>query len=565
MLLNSFGSPYRYKGRYKMAIPMTSLTRAKNGDWFARKGIPQALRESYKAAYGVSQEERFRRPASLSMGQAKQELRDWDAEVTARIERLRAQGTGSGLELSFREVLALAGAWYGWFIAQHEDEPGEPDDWDHHLQALEDAYSRYAPAKADEHGDWAEHPTVRRHVRSRLSELASVAEFLGGKGVVLSQATQDRFLDNLEQEFKNALAALQRRAGGNYAADARAAQFPDYKPLVTSGLGCWSLFEAWVKERRPASATVNRWRSVFLALDTRFKGRDIASITEEDALAWKDTLVTESRSAVVANDVWLRSARVAFGWALDNKKITANPFAKVSIALPKAAPKMREREFNEAEWKLILAATLEAPPERMARHNAAARRWVPWLCAYTGSRPGEMTQLRGSDVRQHKDGFWTIAITPEAGAVKGDRARAVPLHAHVIDQGFLEFVKAAGAGPLFYDPDGQRKKDDDPTNPSRGPWVKARVKLADWVRDLGVNDPGISPNHAWRHTFKRRAARAGIEKRIRWAMCGHSSRDVGDDYEAPTVEDLAAEMVKFPRYDTTATKDASGDPEAAAA
>lgn len=32
-----------------MAIPMTSLTRAKNGDWFARKAIPLALREDAQA------------------------------------------------------------------------------------------------------------------------------------------------------------------------------------------------------------------------------------------------------------------------------------------------------------------------------------------------------------------------------------------------------------------------------------------------------------------------------------------------------------------------------------
>jgi hypothetical protein len=31
-------------------------------------------------------------------------------------------------------------------------------------------------------------------------------------------------------------------------------------------------------------------------------------------------------------------------------------------------------------------------------------------------------------------------------------------------------------------------------------------------------------------------------------MCGHVSGDEGDRYETPTLEDLAVEMVKFPRY-----------------
>jgi hypothetical protein len=144
--------------------------------------------------------------------------------------------------------------------------------------------------------------------------------------------------------------------------------------------------------------------------------------------------------------------------------------------------------------------------------------------------------LRTEDITRHPDGFWTMRITPEAGNVKGNTARAVPLHEHLIEQGFIEFAKAKGKGPLFYDPAGRRKVDDDPTNPARRPWAKSRDKLSEWVRSLGVTDPGICPNHAWRHTFKRIAARAGIERRIRFGFC-----DEGDRYETPSVEDLAVE------------------------
>jgi len=160
-----------------------------------------------------------------------------------------------------------------------------------------------------------------------------------------------------------------------------------------------------------------------------------------------------------------------------------------------------------------------------------------------------VTQLRGEDIKRDKGGFWTMRITPEAGTVKGDKARVVPLHEHLIEQGFVEFVEGHGPGPLFYDPETLRAKRDDPTNPARPGYVKAREKLSEWVRTLGVTDPNISPNHAWRHTFKREAARAGIERRIRFAMCGHSSSDVGDEYETPTVADLATEMKRFPRYE----------------
>jgi integrase len=108
---------------------------------------------------------------------------------------------------------------------------------------------------------------------------------------------------------------------------------------------------------------------------------------------------------------------------LANKLIGTNPFKGVSIAVAAETQQLREREFNEKEWRTILDASLTPPPTRMARHNAMARRWVPWLCAYTGSRPGEITQLRAQDV-QLQDGLWAIRITPEAHR-KWRKARTV--------------------------------------------------------------------------------------------------------------------------------------------
>ncbi|CAN7298738.1 hypothetical protein [Rhizobium sp. LjRoot258] len=179
----------------------------------------------------------------------------------------------------------------------------------------------------------------------------------------------------------------------------------------------WQAFEGWVKERQPAPATVGRWRSVFLELNAYLEKRDVAFISDGQAIAWKDTLVTESRSARVVNEVWVRAAVTVFNWLVSNKKIKTNPFDGVKVATTKKIKK-RERAFERDEWKAILQASLAAPPERLKREKAAARRWVPWLCAYTGSRPGEMTQLSGSSVRQ-QDGIWVIDITPDDRTVKG--------------------------------------------------------------------------------------------------------------------------------------------------
>ncbi len=38
-------------------------------------------------------------------------------------------------------------------------------------------------------------------------------------------------------------------------------------------------------------------------------------------------------------------------------------------------------------------------------------------------------------------------------------------------------------------------------------------------------------------------------------MCGHSPRDVADQYETPTLNDMAEALKKFPRYETGLTEE----------
>jgi integrase len=149
--------------------------------------------------------------------------------------------------------------------------------------------------------------------------------------------------------------------------------------------------------------------------------------------------------------------------------------------------------------------------------------------------------------------IWVLRLTPDAGTIKTSRARTVPLHADLVRRGFPEFAQRALAAlgkdaPLFFRPPREPSR-----NPNyRGPAVKARERLAVWVREQGVDDPGISPNHAWRHLFKTVARRAGIESGIRDAICGHAPRSTAESYEHVTVEDMAEAIKRFPRYTVAA-------------
>jgi integrase len=161
---------------------------------------------------------------------------------------------------------------------------------------------------------------------------------------------------------------------------------------------------------------------------------------------------------------------------------------------------------------------------------------------------GEIAQLRKEDVPK-RDGIPYILITPEAGAVKGGRARVVPLHEHQVAQGFLKFVSDHAKGPPFYSMAWRRKREDN-SKQKKPPYAQVRQRLADWVRSVsvGVDDENVQPNHAWRHTFKQIADRAGISERMSDYITGHAHKSVGAAYGAPTLEDMAEALKKFPRY-----------------
>ncbi|MFX7556085.1 tyrosine-type recombinase/integrase, partial [Acinetobacter baumannii] len=77
---------------------------------------------------------------------------------------------------------------------------------------------------------------------------------------------------------------------------------------------------------------------------------------------------------------------------------------------------------------------------------ANTRRWVPRLLAYTGARVAEMTRLESKHI-QFGAGVWAIDIQQS----KNGRPRIVPIHLHLITQGFLEFVREREGSPLFFD------------------------------------------------------------------------------------------------------------------
>jgi integrase len=531
-----------------MARVATKLTPTKGGGFTARKRIPEDAQADYERLYSVRWEARLSIDPGTPVLLARAKHREWLSEIESRVANIRAEKKGEGRLLTPKDARALAGEWYHWFTERQLRSAQSPTYWEDRREEIgETLRDELVLASAGELDDiWERSPEVRDDVRPMLADWGEVAQFLHTKRLVLDEHSRKLFLDHLYGDFAAALDLLEKRARGDYSADAYALRFPQFENSRDTGHGPWQLFELWVGAAKPAPATVDRWRGVFLQLGTEFEGRSAGSITPEEAQEWADKLVTAERSATTVHDVWVVAARTVLAWSVDRKHTKQNPFKTVRVSVPRKRVSRAHKAFHAEEIKIILRASLAITDTATA--SAAAHRWVPWLCAYTGARVAEITQLRGVDIRE-QEGVKVISITPEAGTVKTGQGRVVPLHEHLISQGFLTFVASRRNGPLFYNAVTDEPRASAATNPRKARYVKAREHLAAWVRGLGINDTEVRPNHAWRHTFKQIAARNSIPDGMSDYLTGHAPATVARGYGAPTISDMAEALKKFPRYE----------------
>jgi hypothetical protein len=407
-----------------MRVTMPAFSHDKTG-WHARKVIPRDVRRAYSQLYGPSWEAKLALPRGTPPLQARLRFSDWLAEIETRIEAIRAAQRGEARDLTPKEARALAGEWYRWFVARHEDKPGGHEYWgdilDRLVSELEDI---------DLEGVWGGEGAnidleklVKENIGAigpYIADFAGVAQFLASVGIALKPRAYDLFIECLAPDYVNAILVLGQRARGDWTPDERPKQFPKYE-RPQDAVRPWQLFEQWVAARKPAPTTVLRWRVVLLELDAQFPNAN--SITQDQARAWIRGLISEDRSARTVRGNWLAAASKVFAYGVDEKLVRANPFKGIKVTVPKRK-KLREKAFTAQEAETILKAA--AAIDWKESMVASAKRWVPWLCAYSGARAGEITQLRGQDI-QHVDGVWVMVLMPEAGTVKTGEARTVPL------------------------------------------------------------------------------------------------------------------------------------------
>ena len=451
------------------------------------------------------------------------------ALANEQMERF-VQATATGpRQLTQREITALAGEFYKDLVTQHEDNPGTAEIW----KMLRDASADMSEFRA-------------------ITEFWSPADqLLSKKGVVPDDDSRLRLLLAVRDAYSSSAGLLARRAEGDYSPDTAAARFPPWPTCADPGdrLAISTLHEHWRAEaertdRSPSTITgFGRVVRNFVA----FLGHDDARrVTTDDVVRYKDKrLIEDGRDPKTVQDSDLVALKAIFQHAVDNRRLATNPALGVRVKVPK---KLRRKGYSDEGAARILRAALahERRPREGAK-IAAAKRWVPWLCAFTGARVGEITQLRRNDI-QKQHGIWTVRVSPEAGTQKSREEREVPLHPQLITLGFINFVQASADGYLFIN--ATSKAD------YRGSWKAANNRLGEFTRNI-VREERVSAMHGWRHRFITLCRRRGVDSELRRKITGHVGNSVDEDHYG-AAEGLYREICKLPNYDLSQQSSCSG-------
>ena len=364
------------------------------------------------------------------------------------------------------------------------------------------------------------------------------------EGIVTDDDSRWKLIEALARDLTEAAKKLARNADGDYSPDRYADRFPrlnELKAVPQTRRTLTALADAWhthslSRGMRPRDA--KRWKAVVLRFKDWLGHDDLSRVTPERVQAWGDELTAQGIKAKTINDTNFAALRSIFKWAKQRGWLASNPAAEAKIQ-GRGKTITRDRYFSEQEIAAILRAAQAV--KGTARENpktTAAKRWVPWLCAYSGARVAEVIQLRKQDVRKDQAG-WVMRLTPEAGGIKNNTFRDVPVHQHLIALGFLDLIERAKEGPLFC----EMGKDGTTTGPAEGVYKG----ILEVVRSV-VHDPKVQPNHAWRYTFKTYGYEAGLDHLTLDAICGHSAKSKGDDYTKVTLKKRFEAMSAFPRY-----------------
>lgn len=313
----------------------------------------------------------------------------------------------------------------------------------------------------------------------------------------------------LSQVQAQAFGIMADRQAGKPTVTAVATNEPPLWPPVNAD----ELLEGWKLERKPSGKTYDSFAGRLQKFERFLGGRTLEKATPKDAADWKAKRLQDGLSPKSVTTE-IDGLKAVLNWAAANHKIERNPFAGMRAVPNKEETKTR-RPTTEDETIAILSHV---------RNESGARKWLPWLAAFTGARITEVGQLYSSDVKRLGE-FVYLDInrdTSDKSLKTAGSKRNIPLHPQILEEGFLEFVESRKGGPLF--PELNLDK--------HGKRARASSRLIEKLvrNELALSDPSLAPGHSLRHRFIDICRNHGIRDELWNSLTGHLGKKAADKY-----------------------------------
>lgn len=303
---------------------------------------------------------------------------------------------------------------------------------------------------------------------------------------------------------------------------------------------------------RVTRETIRQYRVEVARLPSRGEGIRLLSVAQKIAKADAESLprVTE---ATVRNK--LRAVSSVFSYAVRMQLLSENPV--IASGQGKAAAKAAARRFeasrdrnsytSEELTRIFQSPVFRGEWQSVRPSYGQAWYWLPLLMYYTGARREELSQLKVSDLIEDSGPVPHLSILNREGDEDSGRSvktsasrRNIPLHPHLIELGFLAYVRSQNPNGAMF--------------PSLVPDSKGYYGTGfgkHWGRYLreivGLTTP-VRPAHGFRHTFKTLCRAVGIPEDVHDAITGHTGVSrVARGYGAMPLERIAIELERFPR------------------
>jgi hypothetical protein len=360
----------------------------RTGIYRVRGRYPAELAAVYgKTEFKVSLKTRDREEARVQAPLVLAELhKRWRRDSLAFATK-QAEAAGlEPIELTRLQREALAREIYRAFVKANEEDPGEPSAWKERLD--EEARVLNMFRESSPTGGW-------QFQQRRWS--AVIREHIDSRGLTISQASLQELKSAVFRHMQAAQRHLMRNAEGDYRPDDHAQRFPAWNaPAKKRTLE--AIFGPYAAEAQLAPSTRARFKSVIRRLLVEHIGRDdFGAITGEKLISWKNKLLEEGLAPRTIRDVHLAAVKAACNWAVSERLLASNPAVGVKVIVKKRPQTRTQKGYTLAEALTVLTAAASVVNDgRLMPDRYAARRWVPWNCAYTGARVNEITQMRAS-------------------------------------------------------------------------------------------------------------------------------------------------------------------------